>query len=59
MYICRALVAHTCNPSYSENRDEDDHHLKPFQENSSTRPYPKKKNPSQKSAGGVAQGVGL
>jgi hypothetical protein len=30
-----ALVAHTCNPSYSGSRDQDYHSLKPAWENSS------------------------
>jgi hypothetical protein len=54
----QALVAHTCNPSYSGGRDQQDRGSKPAQSNSSTRPY-HKKNPSQKRAGRVAQGVGL
>jgi hypothetical protein len=33
------LMAHVCNPSYSEGRDQRDHGLKPAQANSSTRPY--------------------
>jgi hypothetical protein len=53
----QALVAHTCNPSYSGGRDQQDHGLKPAQGNSSWDPI--SKNPSQKRAGGVAQGVGL
>jgi hypothetical protein len=32
-------VAHTCNPSYSEGRDQEDRSSKPAQANSSTRPY--------------------
>jgi hypothetical protein len=31
----QALVAHTCNPSYSENKDQEDNSSKPAQENSS------------------------
>jgi hypothetical protein len=53
----RALVAHACNPSYSGGRDQEDNSLKPAQANSSMRPC-LEKNPSQKRAGGVAQGVG-
>jgi hypothetical protein len=34
-----ALVAHTCNPSYSGGRDQEDRSSKPAQENGSTRPY--------------------
>jgi hypothetical protein len=52
-----ALVAHTCNPRYSGGRDQEDLSWKPKQENSSRDPI-LKKNPSQKRAGGVAQGVG-
>jgi hypothetical protein len=49
-------VAHTCNPSYSGDRDQEDHGLKPawakrFLETLS------QKNPSQKRAGGAPQGV--
>jgi hypothetical protein len=29
----QALVAHTCNPSYSGGRDQEDHSLKPSQAN--------------------------
>jgi hypothetical protein len=47
----------TCNPSYSGGRDQEDCDSKPAWGNSSARPY-LKKNPSQKRAGGVAQGVG-
>jgi hypothetical protein len=32
-------VAHTCNPSYSGGRDQEDHGLKPAQANSSARTY--------------------
>jgi hypothetical protein len=32
-------VAHACNPSHSEGRDEEDQSSKPAQANSSTRPY--------------------
>jgi hypothetical protein len=42
----RALVAHTCNPSYSGCRDQEDQGLKPAQANSSWDPI--SKNPSQK-----------
>jgi hypothetical protein len=35
-------VAHTCNPSYSGGRDQEDRGLKPVWVNSSTRPYLKK-----------------
>jgi hypothetical protein len=30
----QALVAHTCNPSYSGGRDQEDHSLKPARANS-------------------------
>jgi hypothetical protein len=53
----RHPVAHTCNPRYSGGRDQEDHDLEPAQANSSQDPI-SKKNPSQKRAGGVAQGVG-
>jgi hypothetical protein len=50
-------VAHTCNPSYSGGRDQEDCGSKPAQANSSQDPIFKK--PFTKRAGGVAQGVGL
>jgi hypothetical protein len=53
---CPALVAHACNLSFSGGRDQEDHGSKPDWANSSLRPY-LEKNPSQKRAGGVAQGV--
>jgi hypothetical protein len=40
----------------TRGRDQEDHSLKPAQENSSQDPI--SKNSSQKRAGGVAQGVG-
>jgi hypothetical protein len=49
-------MAYTCNPSYSRGRDQEDHGSKPVQANGS--PDPILKNPAQKRAGGVAQGVG-
>jgi hypothetical protein len=49
-------VAHTCNPSYSGGRDQEDPGWRPVGANSS--PDPILKNPSQKRTGGVAQGVG-
>jgi hypothetical protein len=49
-------VAHVYNPSYSESRDHEDCGLKPAQASSSQDPI--LKNPSQKRAGGMAQGVG-
>jgi hypothetical protein len=41
---------HTCNPSYSEGRDQEDRGSKPAQANSSRDPISKKrkKKPSQK-----------
>jgi hypothetical protein len=50
------LVAHTCNPSYSGGRDQEDRSSKPAQANSSRDPILKKT--SQNRVGGVAQGVG-
>jgi hypothetical protein len=47
-------VAHTCNPSYSGGRDQEDHSWKPAQANEG--PYLQK--PFTKRASGVAQGVG-
>jgi hypothetical protein len=44
-------VAHTYNLSYSGSRDPENHGSKPA-------PVKKKKKPSQKRAGGVAQGIG-
>jgi hypothetical protein len=53
-------VAHTCNPSYSGGRDQEDQGSKPAQVNSSQDPISKipitKK--SRGSAGGVAWGIG-
>jgi hypothetical protein len=48
-------VAHAYNPSYSGRRDQEDRSSKLAQANSATL---SRKNPSQKSAGGVAQEVG-
>jgi hypothetical protein len=50
-------VAHACNLSYSVGRDQEDHGSKPAQANSSRDPISKK--PFTKTAGAVAQGVGL
>jgi hypothetical protein len=53
-------VAHACNPSYSGGRDEEDHVSKPaLQIVWETLSQKKKKKPSQKRAGEVAQGIGL
>jgi hypothetical protein len=54
----QGTVAHACNPSYLGGRDQEDCGSKPARENSSARTYLKKKNPSQKRDGGVAQGLG-
>jgi hypothetical protein len=58
----QALVAHTCNPSYSGGRDQENHGSTPDREDSSRDPTLKtkqnKKNPSQKRDGRVTQGVG-
>jgi hypothetical protein len=53
-------VAHACNPSYSEGRDQEDRGLKPALENSSRDPIFKKKHIIRKGgvAERVAQGVG-
>jgi hypothetical protein len=51
------LVTHTCNPSYSGNRDQEDCSSKPAWANGSQDPI--LKNSSQKNrADGVTQGVG-
>jgi hypothetical protein len=57
MIIIWALVAHACNLSYSGGRDQEDHGLKPDQANNLQDPI--SKNPSQKRADEVAQGVDL
>jgi hypothetical protein len=54
--LSQVLVAHACNPSYSAGRDQEDHSSKPAWTNSSRDPI--SKNPSQKRAAGVVQGVG-
>jgi hypothetical protein len=51
-------VAHTCNPSYSGGRGQEDHGLKPAQENSLPDPISKKKTHHKKKTGRVAQGIG-
>jgi hypothetical protein len=53
----RAPVAHFCNPSYSRGRDQKDRGSKPAEANSYAPSY-LEKNPSQKRAGGVTEGVG-
>jgi hypothetical protein len=40
--LSRASEAHTCNPSYSGGRDQEDCSSKPVQENSSRDPISKK-----------------
>jgi hypothetical protein len=45
-------MAHFCNPSYSGGRDQEDHSSK------TAGQIIGEKNPSQKGAGGVTQGVG-
>jgi hypothetical protein len=52
----QVLVAHTCNPSYSGDRDQEDHGSKPPQANSSQGPI--LKIPITKRAGRVVQGGG-
>jgi hypothetical protein len=54
--MSQVLVAHACNPSYSRGRDQEDLGLKSVQ---IVRETLSRKNPSQKRAGGVAQGKGL
>jgi hypothetical protein len=49
-------MAHTSNLSFSKGRDQEDGGLKPAWTNSSQDYL--KKYPSQKRAGGLAQGVG-
>jgi hypothetical protein len=48
--LSQALVVHTCNPSYSGSRDQEDHGLKP----TLSKYFPKtlsQKKPSQKGVG--------
>jgi hypothetical protein len=54
-FVCKIkiLMVHTCHPSYSGGRDQEDCGLKQIV--CKTLPQ---KNPLQKSVGGVAQGVG-
>jgi hypothetical protein len=52
---CWEPVAHTCNPSYSGVRDQEDRSLKPLQANS-MRPHLKTTHHKNR-ASGVAQGV--
>jgi hypothetical protein len=53
----KALVAHTYNPSYSGDTDQVGSQFEASPGKQFLRPY-LKKTPSQKKAGGVAQGVG-
>jgi hypothetical protein len=46
VFLCWALVVHTCNPSYSGGRDQEDCNLKPAWVNSLRGPI--LKNSSQK-----------
>jgi hypothetical protein len=46
--ICQALVAHACNPSYSEGRDLKGHDSKPASANSSMRSCLEKKTFTKK-----------
>jgi hypothetical protein len=51
-------VAHTCNPSYSGSKDQEDQGSKPAWANSSARPYLEKPHYKNRT-GGVVQGVAL
>jgi hypothetical protein len=54
-------VAHACDPSYSEDRDQDARGLKPAQKNILQNPISKKpitKKENKRGAGGVAPGIG-
>jgi hypothetical protein len=55
--LSRALVAHTCNPSYSGGRNQEDQGSKPAGANSVRDPF-LKKNTLQKRASGVSQMIG-
>jgi hypothetical protein len=58
MSLCsQVLVAHTCNPSYSGDGDQEDCCWKPAWKNSSLRPYLNKMLHKNR-VGGVAQGEG-
>jgi hypothetical protein len=56
VWFSQALVAHTCNPSYTGRRDQEDHGSEPDQANSLQDPIRKKS--ITKRAGRVAQGLG-
>jgi hypothetical protein len=47
---CWVMVAHTCNPSYSGGRDQEDHGSRPDQANSSRNPILKKPNTQKKTS---------
>jgi hypothetical protein len=51
----QAVVAHACNPIYSGGRNQEDFGLKPARV--IVRETLSQKNPLQKRAGGVAQGI--
>jgi hypothetical protein len=65
LYKCRGgksnswqvLVTHTCNPSYSGGRDQEDRSSKPIWANSMRDPI-SKNSITKNWAGGVAQGEG-
>jgi hypothetical protein len=46
--IAMAPVAHTCSPSYSRGRNQEDHGSKPAQANSLQNPISKKKKITKK-----------
>jgi hypothetical protein len=52
----QVLVTHTCNPTYSGGRDQENRCSRPAWANSSPDPILKKTH-HKKRAGGVAQGV--
>jgi hypothetical protein len=54
-HSCQMLVAHSCNPSYLQARDQEDHCWKPALANSSQDPI-LKKTYHKKRAGRVTQG---
>jgi hypothetical protein len=54
---CQALMAYTCNPSYSGGQDQEDRGLKPAWENSLQDLILKTLHKNR--VGGVAQGKGL
>jgi hypothetical protein len=51
------LVAHTCKPSYSGGRDQEDPCSKPALDKWFPRPYVELKKNHKKRAGGVAQTI--